>query len=296
MSKYNKVKNVLKEKSRGLNSTYKQQVRQYGTWLSNNGLERGNMDMIHEHVQEYLNTLQSDGKSTYTIHTACASICAVFNDKMDKYTIPTRELAQKGREEAKSTYISPAGQHVVDFAKCVGIRESEYKDLTGKDIKTDDKGNTFVIVESGKGGRYQEQLIDADDADYVKSFFEGKEADERIFTHEEMQGAEHANLHGLRRDLAQQMYDKYCNYTLAQKEALKSDLKDIFYSSGDKQIAKWDKLAPKLDTPYFCRGAVKEDMIKQGKLTRYDRLALIAVSVYHLAHWRVDVTVEHYMR
>ena len=28
----------------------------------------------------------------------------------------------------------------------------------------------------------------------------------------------------------------------------------------------------------------------------YDRLALMAVSVFHLAHWRADVTVKNYMQ
>ena len=33
-----------------------------------------------------------------------------------------------------------------------------------------------------------------------------------------------------------------------------------------------------------------------GRPTEYDRVALMCVSVWHLSHWRLDVTVDHYMR
>lgn len=33
----------------------------------------------------------------------------------------------------------------------------------------------------------------------------------------------------------------------------------------------------------------------QGKSGVFDRLALMCVSVWHLAHWRLDVTVKDYM-
>lgn len=43
----------------------------------------------------------------------------------------------------------------------------------------------------------------------------------------------------------------------------------------------------------------KEGANKQGKAeateARYNRLALMAVSVFHLSHWRLDVTVTNYM-
>lgn len=35
--------------------------------------------------------------------------------------------------------------------------------------------------------------------------------------------------------------------------------------------------------------------IRKGLLTEYNRLALMAVSVFHLSHWRLDVTVSNYL-
>lgn len=51
-----------------------------------------------------------------------------------------------------------------------------------------------------------------------------------------------------------------------------------------------------LDTPYFTRRAIRRDMRTNDRPLRYDRVALMAVSVFHLAHWRADVTVSNYMR
>ena len=52
----------------------------------------------------------------------------------------------------------------------------------------------------------------------------------------------------------------------------------------------------RINSPYICRGSIRRNMMQNGRPIRYDRLALMAVSVFHLAHWRADVTVAHYFR
>ena len=49
------------------------------------------------------------------------------------------------------------------------------------------------------------------------------------------------------------------------------------------------------DRPYLLRG---ENLRKAEALdlpTAYNRLALMCVSVFHLSHWRLDVTAVNYM-
>ena len=46
---------------------------------------------------------------------------------------------------------------------------------------------------------------------------------------------------------------------------------------------------------YCLRGDNRKLAIKLGLPTEYDRVALMAVSVLRLSHWRLDVTVGHYM-
>lgn len=55
-------------------------------------------------------------------------------------------------------------------------------------------------------------------------------------------------------------------------------------------------LNPKnVSAQYTIRGDSKIVADAFGRDHDYDRLALMAVSVFHLAHWRNDVTVRHYM-
>lgn len=49
------------------------------------------------------------------------------------------------------------------------------------------------------------------------------------------------------------------------------------------------------EKPYKLRGNNYQKAIEQGKEMEYNRLALMAVSVFHLSHWRLDVTVTNYM-
>ena len=41
------------------------------------------------------------------------------------------------------------------------------------------------------------------------------------------------------------------------------------------------------------RGENRQKAIELGKKTEYNRLALMMVSVLHLSHWRLDVTVTN---
>ena len=51
-----------------------------------------------------------------------------------------------------------------------------------------------------------------------------------------------------------------------------------------------------MDKPYITRGKVKQELLDAGRPVVFDRLALMAVSVLHLAHYREDVTVKNYMK
>lgn len=49
------------------------------------------------------------------------------------------------------------------------------------------------------------------------------------------------------------------------------------------------------DTPYVLRGKNREKAVAQGKTVTYNRLAMMMVSVFHLSHWRFDVTSVNYL-
>ena len=49
------------------------------------------------------------------------------------------------------------------------------------------------------------------------------------------------------------------------------------------------------DAPYVLRGKNREKAVSLGKPVTYNRLAMMMVSVFHLSHWRLDVTSVNYL-
>ena len=205
-----------------------------------------------------------------------------------------RAVAASQRRRSDADAQNPKYRRLVDFAKVVGLRRDEYRNLRGRDLTHID-GHAYVIVERGKGGKTQYQRIDDVDAPLIESYFMGLEQDDPVFSEEEMKNK--INLHRLRREHAQEMYRRY----LARLEAdptyqgqLLREIKEAFRRAGQDWRRNPDMR--RLATPYVCRGHARESLDEAGRAVAYDRLALMAVSVFHLAHWRADVTVKNYMQ
>lgn len=286
--------------------TYLAEVDRYARWLKDQGIKmRCSEQEAAEQVPRYLRGLAQAGRSPSTIHTAAAALCKALPGTglvMADLPHPRRTHApRKGRAAAPSLRRrsdadaqNPKYRRLVDFARAVGLRRDEYRNLRGRDLAHID-GHAYVIVERGKGGKTQYQRIDDVDAPLVESYFAGLGPDDPVFLPTEMKNK--INLHRLRREHAQEMYRRY----LARLEAdpayqgqLLREIKEAFRRAGQDWRRNPDMR--RLTTPYVCRGHVRESLDKAGRAVAYDRLALMAVSVFHLAHWRADVTVKNYMQ
>ena len=168
------------------------------------------------------------------------------------------------------------------------------------------RGNSwYVRIRRGKGGKAQLQFILPKDVPAVKTVFEGVAADQKVFSREEM--ANKINLHAMRAAHGKDCYHHYAsiieNYPgVAEKlrtellrrwdkghERMKSSNPKAWESQRKNFIRDMD------DRPYLLRG---ENLRKAEALdlpTAYNRLALMCVSVFHLSHWRLDVTAVNYM-
>ena len=105
------------------------------------------------------------------------------------------------------------------------------------------------------------------------------------------------NLHRFRREHAQEMYHRYLERIAvdpAYRDELLGLVKEAFRRAGQDWRRNPDMR--RLAVPYVCRGHVRQSLGNAGRSVSYDRLALMAVSVLHLAHWRCDVTVKNYMQ
>ena len=107
------------------------------------------------------------------------------------------------------------------------------------------------------------------------------------------------DLHGLRREHAQRAYKYYADrlknepgYKYELRKELAARYRE-FHRPGDSNKRFLHDIMN--EKPYELRGENRQKAIEKGKETEYNRLALMAVSVLHLSHWRLGVTVANYL-
>ena len=259
-----------------------------------------------QYVQEYADHLMRTGYTASTIHTYIAAVCSFYNISLENIKKPKRYTADnlRGRsyndrfERNDNDLKNPKYSRLVEFQKVVGIRRSELKRLRGGDITIDEDNHLCVIVKRGKGGKYQLQRILPQNEKFVKSYFEEKEADEKIFSSDEMKNK--LNLHSLRAECARNTY--YYHLEKLEKEG------DVYREKLKAEIIKrWNKynINPNTNKPkrfprseitgtYYLRGKNRAYAIKNNLPISYDKLATMYVSIFTLSHYRLDVTVDNY--
>ena len=260
------------------------------------------------HIADYAEHLSSATAFTpSTIHAYLAPVCIYYGINLKELSKPlrrtsayTRGRSGNGRTERNDNDISnPKYRRLADFQLRVGLRRAELQRLTGADLVMDESGEMCVRVKKGKGGKNQLQKFLPVDREFVASYFKDKQPDERIFTAEEMRNK--LNLHRLRALCAQNA----CRYYSARLETEG----ELYRQQLIREIgARWNtyNINPKTGKPkplnkrllsgtYFLRGENKKFAEQHGLPVAYDRLALTAVSVFHLSHWRNDVSAESYL-
>ena len=248
-----------------------------------------------EHIQDYADWLTKQGKSASTIHTYLAGVCRVYEVSLTDISKPKRVVSENIRsrgvkdvDNRKDTAreVSP---RLYDFASTVGIRRAEYARLRNNDLVTDESGYLCVRIRRGKGGKYQEQRVLPGDEMFVRSYFDGSAS--LVFTKAELNNK--LDLHHLRAVQAQRAYRYYENRLHNEPEyrpQLETEIKARWQLYNKRRWRQHE-----FEGTYRLRGANRELAQRLGRPTEYDRLAVMAVSVYHLSHWRCDVTVSNYL-
>lgn len=283
---------------------YKEDIRLFVDYCKDQGIKspEAAKNSAKDLLQAYERTLEDKGYSPSTIHRRLAAPCKGLSVPMRDIDKPKRTAGSitRSREDVVNTQgareaADPRFDRVVTLQSALGIRRAELAKLKGKDLCKDESGQLCVKVDRGKGGKEQLQRILPADQDAVIEIFKGIPANGKVFSDKEMTNK--IDLHGIRRDQAQIAYkyyaDRFAKDPNYRREA-KIDLLARYqkYNRGDP--AKWLKSVVN-DTPYILRGDNRQIAIKKGKPITYDRLALMMVSVFHLSHWRLDVTVTNYM-
>ena len=219
-----------------------------------------------------------------------------------KKEIRSTALYKRGRtnndrkSRSDNDFSNPKYKYSIEFQKRIGIRRAELERLTGDDLVIDESGHFCVRVKSGKGGKMQLQRILPQDYEFIRTYFENKNPDERIFSEEELNNRQ--SYHTLRAQNARRCYEYYMDLISTEegRTSLTEEIR-LRFAMPDKNGKIKHKGFKKefVEGSYKLRGNNKKLAIENNLPTEYDKLALMAVSVFHLSHWRNDVTVASYM-
>lgn len=265
-----------------------------------------NKEECSAYIQQYENYLEDKGYSPSTIHNLLAPVCIYHNVPMSAIDKPKRITSdyKRGRtgtakQSANNDMENPKYRRSVDFQRRVGIRRNELKKLTGDDFVLDESNYPCVRVKHGKGGKTQFQRLLPEDITFIKSYFKNKEKNETIFSAKEIAG-NNINYHYLRAMQAQRSYKYYC-YRLKNEKGYREQLineiqRRCSLYRKNKRTGKTILIPEKeLTGTYWLRGCNKQFALDNNLPVKYDRLAVMAVSVFHLSHFRADVTIASYL-
>lgn len=276
----------------------KRTIRQFADWCKETipGLDFAALqqsDMAAEVLQMYSNELQMSNKSAATIHTMLAYPCKALCVSMHEIKKPARRSAtiRRGRNDLPVDLVNQS--RLVEFQQRVGIRRAELKKLRGSDFVRDESGYWCVRVRRGKGGKFQLQRILESDIMAVSKFFDGSE--NHIFSDAEMDNK--LNLHAIRAQQARRAYFYYLDELKkpGAREIAVQQLKKRYAAYNRGNVESWISEIDKCNGVYYLRGDNRKKAVAAGLPESYDRLALMMVSVYHLSHWRLDVTITNYI-
>lgn len=307
---YHLIQNLKNGESKNNNTikTYKKGIHMFAEWVKNQNMGiKQPEDIKVEHIQAFEHYLASERLySAYTIHTRLAPICQAAGINMADIEKPERSC--NGITRGRESEANPRGRReesnerykrVVELQKAIGVRRSELAALTPNDIIKTSNGTMWAHVLRGKGGKEQFQLILPAYQESVSNMIDGLNLDSPILTPTEMKNK--INLHGLRAEHAREVYNYFneiCSSPAAAyqlKTQLKTYYKKMNPIKDENDQRHYVEFCRNLSGTYCVRGANKDKAVANGYSTIYNKLPLMATSVFSLSHWRLNVTVINYM-
>lgn len=292
---------------------YRDWLHKAADWYKSQGIRRAE-EIDAAAIQKYADHLKDEGYAASTIHSYLAPLCKSRGVSMDTISKPTRK-ASDYTKGSKTPVIPPpdtasgtwaGGTDVThkptpsELNAALGFRSSELLRLRPCDLHTTADGKMYVALDSGKGAKPQWQRVLPKYEGMVRAAFSaisgdnGGAAAAPIYRRTELGSGK--NYHGQRRAMAQEALAYYTQRLAAEPEyrrELYREVADNWHHLNHRDRKDLEPLSY-FDRPYALRGANRELAEVQGKAVELDRLALRAVSVLHLSHWRDGVTISNY--
>lgn len=300
------LKNINQKENNITRNNYRRSCYKFVCWCRQTHNLR-TYEECRDLIQAYSDFLQKTTLySASTIHSYLAGPCCGFCVPMDLINKPRRVSVHYIRSRFEPS-CPPQNQdpynekvrRITEFQIRVGIRKSCLFALKNKNFKQDESGYWCVEVERGKGGKYQlNRLLDSD-VEFIRSYFDPSKPEENIFTQEEIQNCVLIDIHRMRAQSAKNYYYEQLHRAKENPDYAKQLEEEIrkrwnLYNR-DKKTGKPKVLKNSLiKGDYVLRGELRKKAIAEGKDYRFNKLCLLATSIFKLSHYRNNIVVASY--
>ena len=266
--------------------TYLKQCKQYAKWLKQEkGINKiDDINKTEQYAKEYIQKRLDDGKSIYTVKMERSALGMLYGKQIDiKLPSRTPDQITRSRKETKNDrYISRDGKYkdVFTIAIATGSRRKDISKLCVNNFREVD-GKLYVFFEKSKGGRDRlTPVLEKYEKD-VRDIIEQAKVDgkTRLFNHIPKE----IDVHGLRREYCQNLYDEIKDNKELRDEILKN------YPERRELKTQKDKDGNTVTKE------IKSDIYKDRSGNTWKRDDIYVLS-QALGHNRLDVSITHYLK
>lgn len=258
------------------------------------GTARITLEQAAAQVQAFIEWRIKKGHSANTIHNRLSAVCKALGLCLCDFRKPIRHYSDisRGIKPAENeNYNKRKGAKALAINQLIGVRRSELGRIKLTDIRFISPSRAEVYTKGKGGKRNMNLLFTAEDVAALKQYVDeaAKKGQVYLLTKEEMKND--ANLHAARAERAKAVYASVCADLAAHPEHCKwylIEIVKVFCNAG--KVLKED-----LDKPYRCRSKNRQKLMKRGKETVFNRLAVMFVSCCVTNHFRSSTTVNFYL-
>lgn len=227
--------------------TYNKVGREYGKWLAEKGVKYGKLADTERYAREYIKTRLEEGKSVYTLKMERSALSMIYGHSIE-VPLPIRNNRDVKRSREKTSndkHISRTGKYADVFivATATGCRRCDLKSLNVNSL-IERNGKYFLEIKRSKGGRDRLAPVLPSKVDEVKKIFEHAKGTGATRLFENI--PKEIDVHGLRREYAQELYHALSNDRTLQNEYLSlyparhEKVKNDFYMDREGNIFERD--------------------------------------------------------
>jgi integrase len=197
--------------SHSARKAYQRHALRFVNWARVQGVRK--LDQLDARREElvtcYLIEQRDAGRSAYSLAAYRAALRTFFGDRSlaDQVDLPRRSRAniRRSRGVAVRDHEFSEARHevLITFLRATGLRRSEVRDIRINEIRETGDG-LEVHVRNGKGGRARDVPVRPRYADQVRQLIANRDPILHVFT----RIPSHLDVHALRREFAQGMYQE----------------------------------------------------------------------------------------